>query len=83
AAFIYPVFLGCPIIKMDLSTAGSFPISFIVNMHNKLLDNLSDDIDDNTKSKLSTELKNTLVSKGIPSEIRKSSLRKSYRIGAL
>lgn len=83
AAFIYPFFLGCPIIKIDLCAAGTFPISYALDMHSRLLSHPLNGLDQLTIKKLSEELSNRLISKGTPGSIRRVSLRTAYRTGVL
>jgi hypothetical protein len=68
AAFLYPVFLFCPLLKRDICFAGSFTIAQAVNLYREMLDNsLGEQVDlGEIRNQLHLEYQNYLYKKGVP-----------------
>lgn len=68
AAFLYPAFLHCPLLKRDICFAGSFTIAQAINLYREMLDNSMADQDESgeIRDKLQQEYQTYLYRKGVP-----------------
>lgn len=88
AAFLYPMYLGCPLLKRDLCFAGSFTLGQAVNLYRDALRiSLDNRIDQReTIDGLTREYAESLYSKGLPqgyARMRVKAIKKGLAKGFL
>lgn len=79
AAFLYPMVLSCPFIKMDLCTAGSFTISMATYIYKSLLSTSWNDEDELKLNNLGAHFHSKLDAKGIPSSYTNDKIKAYLR----
>lgn len=87
AAFLYPLYLGCPLIKKDLCFAGSFTLAQAIHLYRRILAISCADWERQNKgmtNQLGDEYAQILAQKGIPQGYllsRNEALRKGLKVG--
>lgn len=80
AAFLYPIFLGCPFVKKDLSFAGTFSSSQVIHNFNLVQSYFSDGSPSYIDKEIGCEYRHIVLKKGIPLAYY-SSPYKAHKLG--